>query len=179
MLPLPGRHTTALISIEETFDVPIDALFDVLTDHEGYGRFRGVKDCVLTQVGAPDRNGVGAVRRVDLEPLGRLHEEVVTFERPTLFEYRIIRSSPLPIDHRWGRIELFAEGNKTRALWQSEFTIPIPVLGRFLERAFVRRMSAGFRSLLKSSARLARAGRETTAKPSLESSSALEKLTGL
>jgi len=62
------------IKVEETVDVSSGALFAVVTDHEGYGRFRGVQKCELIRTG-----------RVELEALHANRTNVVwtsTFEFP-------------------------------------------------------------------------------------------------
>ena len=72
------------IRVEQVVDAPRDALFAVLTDHEGYGRFSGVKKCELIRTGRTERNGLGALRRVHLGG-------------PTVLDEEIVRGEALPI----------------------------------------------------------------------------------
>ena len=70
------------IEVEETVDVARDALFAILTDHEGYGRFPGVAKSELLRAGEGERNGLGALRRVHLGGPIVLDEEIVAFDAP-------------------------------------------------------------------------------------------------
>lgn len=74
------------VRVEEVVDVARDALFAVLTDHESYDRFRGVRSCTLIRDGKPERNGLGAVRRVHLGGPAVLDEEIVVFDPPAVYE---------------------------------------------------------------------------------------------
>jgi uncharacterized protein YndB with AHSA1/START domain len=122
------------VRVERTLDAPIEAAFDLLTDHAAYKEFPGISDSELLKEGATDRNGVGAVRRVIIRPL-KFVEEITAFERPTLMSY-LITGINVPLDHEGGTIELTEAGDGTQAVWTSTFRVPIPVIGGAVERAF-------------------------------------------
>ena len=144
------------IRVEETVDVARDALFAVLTDHEGYGRFRGVQKCELIQTGRPERNGLGAVRRVYLGGPTVLDEEIVAYDAPSHYEYLIRRARPLRIRHTLGRVELEAlDANRTKVVWTSTFEFPLPILGRPIGKRVAAQMTRAFSATIHKAATLA------------------------
>lgn len=143
------------IRVEETVDVARDALFAVLTDHEGYGRFPGVDKCELIRTGQAERNGLGALRRVFSGPLV-LDEEIVVYDAPQAFEYLIRRARPLPVRHTHGRVEFEAiDATQTRVVWTSTFEIPLPLVGKAIGRRAAAQMTRGFSRAIHAAAALA------------------------
>ncbi|MBT8469775.1 MAG: SRPBCC family protein [Deltaproteobacteria bacterium] len=144
------------IRVEETVEVPRDALFAVLLDHEGYGRFRGVRKCELIRTGRPERNGLGAVRRVHLGGPVVLDEEIVAYDAPNRYEYLIRRARPLPIRHTLGRVELESlHENQTKVTWTSTFEFPLPIIGGPMGKRVAARMTEAFRATIHKAAQLA------------------------
>lgn len=144
------------IQVEETVNVGREALFDVLTDHEKSDRFRGVQSCTLIQEGTHERNGLGAVRRVKLGGPALLDEAIVVFERPEVYEYRIVRSRPFPIKHTLGRVELEALGaNRTKVTWTSTFEVSVPVVGKRIGNHAAPQFARLFRSAIHTAAKAA------------------------
>ena len=142
--------------VEKTLNAPIDRVFAVLTDHENYKRFRDVADSELVKHGHPDKNGVGAVRRIHGVSLRAvLDEEIPVFEPPTRFEYRVVRSRPFPLEHRLGLVELTALGDQTRVRWESVFRIKVPLLGSLLGKQAAKTATKSFRRVLEDAERLA------------------------
>jgi len=137
------------IRVERTLEKPIDEVFAILADHEGYERFPGVTKAVLLEEGEEERNGKGALREITVGGTV-LEERIVDFERPTLLGYRIVKSTPVPIRHDLGEITLTAQGDRTRVVWVSEGHVTVPLLGSLLlDRVVEKRLSAGFGSMLK------------------------------
>ena len=144
------------VSVEEVVDVGREALFAVLTDHESYGRFRGVQSCTLICDGKPERNGLGAIRRAQLGGPAVLDEEIVVFEAPAVYEYRVIRARPFPVKHTLGRVELEALGpNRTKVTWTSIFDIALPVVGKRIANHAAPRFERAFRSTIQTAATFA------------------------
>jgi uncharacterized protein YndB with AHSA1/START domain len=110
------------VRVEKTIAAPADDVFEMLTDHAGYARFRGVRSAELVRKGDPDPNGVGAMRRVAIGPV-RLDEEIIEFDRPRRMNY-VIRDTNFPFDHDGGTI--IVEGGPDRAdvVWESTFRVP-------------------------------------------------------
>lgn len=137
------------VRIERVIDKPIDNVFEILADHENYDAFRGVKESRLLEQGKDDKNGLGALRLIDLGSV-RFEERITQFERPTRLGYLIEKSSPLPFRHDIGEIRLRPEGDKTHVTWVSKGRITLPLIGRwYFDRMFERQGTKGFTSLLK------------------------------
>ena len=92
------------VEARRTMKASPERVFEVLSDHEGYARFPGVKASKLLRPGASDKNGTGAVRKIDVGPAS-FEEEIVGFTPPTGFEYKIIRARPT-IDHERGSVTI-------------------------------------------------------------------------
>src|SRR4051812_10895153 len=110
----------ARIDLDKSLTAPIEAVFELLTDHASYTRFRGFTKAELLREGTPDRNGVGALRLLVAGPL-RFTEAITVFERPTRMDY-LIRKVNLPLEHDGGSITLLQDGAGTRVHWTSVFT---------------------------------------------------------
>ncbi|MBS3804380.1 MAG: SRPBCC family protein [Oleiphilaceae bacterium] len=135
------------IVVRRVIPQPIDRVFDVLGDHEGYSAFPGVTLAKLLKQGRDVRNGQGAVRRIEL---GRVwfEEEITLFEPPRRMDYRILRSRPA-IEHRAGSIRLEETGSGTLVTWTSTFRIKLP-LGSPLVTPFVAKVGEkAFAGMLK------------------------------
>jgi uncharacterized protein YndB with AHSA1/START domain len=89
---------------------PPDVVFDILTDHRRYAEFTPARSSELEREGDPPPNGVGAIRVI--RSLGPpLREEVLTYEPPRRFSYRILSGVPLR-DHV-ATVELTPKGDAT------------------------------------------------------------------
>lgn len=148
------------IHVTRPLRAPIEQVFAVLADHEGYVRFPGVRSCTLTQTGTPDRNGLGAIREVDLGAAW-FREEITAYAPPTRLEYRILKSRP-PIEHALGRITLTPTAEGCEVQWVSTFRITTPVIGGLMTVIAQRRMSRAFARVLAVSERLAKELRGTS-----------------
>lgn len=146
----------ATVRVERTVDVARDSLFAVFADHEDYGRFRGVKKCELIRPGRDERNGLGALRRVHLGGPTVLDEEIVAYDAPHSYEYRIVRARPLPVKHTLGRVELEAlDANRTKVVWTSTFEIPIPIIGKAISERAAVQFTRAFEATILAAAALA------------------------
>ncbi len=144
----------ARIDLDKTVAGPIDEVFEALSDHAGYTRFRGFSTAELVREGTEERNGVGALRRLVVRPL-RFEEEITGFERPTRMDY-LIRKVNLPFRHDGGTITLSETATGTRVLWRSTFTVPVPVIGPALGALLAAGIRRGFVRLLDDIERLVR-----------------------
>lgn len=144
------------VKVEETVDVEREALFAVMADHEGFGRFSGIEKCVLVRAGRDERNGVGALRRVHFNGPVVLEEEIVAYDAPSSYEYLIRRARPLRMKHTLGRVELEAvNANRTKVVWTSTFEFPVPILGKALGKRAAAQATRGFRKVIREAAALA------------------------
>jgi uncharacterized protein YndB with AHSA1/START domain len=145
------------LTVTRTIPAPPEAVFDLLADHAGYGRFRGIGSAELLREGEPPPNGVGALRRVR-SGLLRFEEEITAFERPALLGYLIIRVNA-PLEHEGGEIHLHEQDGATRAEWSTAFRVPTRLLGGVQERVWALILRRGFRRVLEDVERLLAEGR--------------------
>jgi hypothetical protein len=118
------------IVVKAYIHAPIERVWNVFSDHEGYSSLKGVQYAKLLKEGAKERNGVGAVREV--HGMGvEFIEDIVTYEPPRLLEYKVVQCSK-PIDHEIGRVELIPRGEGTEIHWVSSFRLKIPLIGKWL-----------------------------------------------
>jgi uncharacterized protein YndB with AHSA1/START domain len=128
-------------------NVPIEQVWAVLTDYEGYARIPGVEAARLVRPGRADPAGVGAVREISVMG-STFEEEIVTFDPPRVLEYRIIRSRPLPIEHQLGRCELTSHGSGTEVTWTTTMGLRIPLLGDLLAKPMRAMVQNKFNGIL-------------------------------
>ena len=137
------------IKVERIINKPIEAVFDLLADHEGYAKFKGVKAAKVIEPGQTEKNGLGALRYINLGAVN-FDERITHFDRPNRLDYLIERSSPLPFKHQLGSITLSEQQGATKVTWVSQGAIGIPLLGKlFLDKIFEKQGTIGFSSLLK------------------------------
>jgi uncharacterized protein YndB with AHSA1/START domain len=111
-----------------TFDVPIELVWEVLTDYAGYARFPGVAAARVLKPGHEQPAGVGAIREV--EQAGSVFiEEIVEFEPPRMLAYKIVSSRPIPIAHEIGRVRLTPRGGRTELEWETTAALDVPLIG--------------------------------------------------
>ena len=120
---------------------PPQVVFDVLVDHRGYDKITPLRSARLEQEGEPAPNGVGAIRV--LGAVGPpLREEVIAYEPPSRFSYRLI--SGLPVRDHVGTVALAASGEGTKVTYAVR-TMPTVPVGGF---AVVAAIKQGIKQLL-------------------------------
>jgi uncharacterized protein YndB with AHSA1/START domain len=121
---------------------PPETVFDVLTDHRRYADITPARKSVLEREGEPAPNGVGAIRVVS--SVGPpLREEVVVFEPPSRFSYKVISGAPIR-DHL-GTVLLEPGGAGTKITYAVRMTPTLPLVGGVVVGA----TKLGIKSLLK------------------------------
>jgi len=135
------------ITVKRTIDAPIEQVFEILSDHANYKSFPGVKDSRLLQEGKPDRNGLGAVRRIETPGVWFV-EAITAFERPRRFDYRITECS-LPLEHQGGSVRCEPAGKATLVTWTTTLRIRIPLIGGLLTRLAAGKLEQAFGAMLK------------------------------
>ena len=141
------------IRVERRLGASPEGVFEIVAEHARYDRFDGIRRSELVRQGDPAPNGVGAVRWIWVGPL-RFEEEITAFEPPRRLDYMIRDVKALPFRHAGGSIRLEPDGAGSLAVWTSSFEIPIPVVGRALDRIFMRQLERGFAHVLERSAEL-------------------------
>lgn len=105
---------------------PPEVVFDVLTDHRRYAEITPLRKSELEREGEPAPNGVGAIRV--LRSVGPpLREEVIVYEEPSRFSYKLLSGAPLR-DHV-GTVELRPAGEGTHVTYAVRTTPTVPVVG--------------------------------------------------
>ena len=105
---------------------PPEIVFDVVTDHRGYAAITPLRRSELEREGEPAPNGVGAIRV--LTAVGPpLREEVLAYEPPARFSYKLL--SGLPVRDHVGTIELNPEGEGTRLVYAVRTIPTVPLVG--------------------------------------------------
>lgn len=101
-------HATATATVT----APVAKVWSVLADHEGMARWAPGLKVTLDSVGAPDRNGVGARRRIKPAPLlPAIVEEITAFEPDQRLGYRGVAG--IPFRNYAGEVELRQAGHGT------------------------------------------------------------------
>jgi uncharacterized protein YndB with AHSA1/START domain len=105
---------------------PPETVFEVLTDLERYSEFTPLRGSTLERRGESEPNGVGAIRV--LTSLGPpLREEVIAYQPPNRFAYKLLSGAPLR-DHV-GTVELSAEDGGTRMVYAIRTVPTLPLVG--------------------------------------------------
>lgn len=135
------------IKISQLFNAPVDTIFNLLTDHEGFGQVIDAKIKRVVDSQDENKNGLGSVRRINAFPAPAFEETVVTFEPNQLMEYVVSKGSPIK-NHK-GRMEFSDEQGKTRLNYTIAFEPKLPFLffGSILKKAIEKPMHDGLKRL--------------------------------
>jgi uncharacterized protein YndB with AHSA1/START domain len=119
----------ATIDVSRTVAAPVGTVWDVVTDLRGMSEFTRFRRVELEREGDPPPNGLGAIRVMHL--VGPpVREQIVAFEPPRRFAYRLL--SGIPVKDHVGTIELEPAGEGTRMSYVLETTPKVPVVGSAL-----------------------------------------------
>lgn len=105
---------------------PPEVVFDVLTDHRRYHELTPLRKAELEREGEPAPNGVGAIRVLSVAG-PPMREEVIAYERPSRFSYKIL--SGLPVRDHVGTVDLKAANGGTEITYAVKTTPTIPLAG--------------------------------------------------
>ena len=125
---------------------PVTTTWDVIADHENLPNWIGLGSVSRTVDGARDRDGRGSERVLELRA-ARITEQVVAYQPPTSYHYRVTKGSPF-VCHQ-GVIRLRPIGEQTELTWQIRFRPRLPGTGRALGIALSRLLGRVLRSGLK------------------------------
>jgi uncharacterized protein YndB with AHSA1/START domain len=106
---------------------PPETVFDVLTDHRRYTEITPLRKAELEREGEPTPNGLGAIRVLSALPGPPMREEVIGYERPSRFSYKIL--SGLPVRDHVGTVELKPADGGTEVIYAVKTTPTIPLAG--------------------------------------------------
>jgi uncharacterized protein YndB with AHSA1/START domain len=105
---------------------PPETVFDVLTDHRRYAEITSLRKAELEREGEPAPNGVGAIRVLTVAG-PPMREEVIAYERPYRFAYKIL--SGLPVRDHVGTVEMQPADGGTEIVYAIKTTPTIPFAG--------------------------------------------------
>ncbi|HEV2727265.1 MAG TPA: SRPBCC family protein [Solirubrobacterales bacterium] len=105
---------------------PPETVFDVLTDHRRYTEITSLRKAELEREGEPAPNGLGAIRVLTVAG-PPMREEVIAYERPYRFSYKIL--SGLPVRDHVGTVEMQPASGGTEIVYSVKTTPTIPLAG--------------------------------------------------
>ena len=142
------------VEVERLVPHPVEAVFARYTDHAGWSEWAGVGPVRLVREGAPQRDGVGAVRAFAKVP--PLREEVVAFDPPRSMEYRVVAGG-FPLADHLGAVRFESAPGGTRVVWRVTARWRLPgtewLASRALALFFGRLLASLERDLDRSPAR--------------------------
>ncbi len=106
---------------------PPEVVFDVLTDHRRYTEITPLRRAELEREGEPAPNGLGAIRVLSALPGPPMREEMIGYERPSRFSYKVL--SGLPVRDHVGTVELSPVDGGTEVTYALKTTPTIPLAG--------------------------------------------------
>lgn len=83
------------VIVDYDFQVPVEAAFAYLSEHENLAAVFGAKVERLSDGTDGERNGVGSIRKLQIVPLPPFEETVTEFVPNELIRYRITKGSPM------------------------------------------------------------------------------------
>ena len=105
---------------------PPEVVFDVLTDHRRYTEITPLRKATLEREGEPAPNGLGAIRVLSVAG-PPMREEVIAYERPSRFSYKIL--SGLPVRDHVGTVEMRPADGGTEVVYSVKTTPTLPLGG--------------------------------------------------
>jgi uncharacterized protein YndB with AHSA1/START domain len=145
----------ASFTFERQVAAPPETVFAVLTEHQLYAEITPLRKSVLERPGEPAPNGVGAIR-VLTSAGPPLREEVIAYEPPTRFSYKLLSGAPVR-DHV-GTVELTPRDGGTRVVYAVHTTPTLPLVGGAVVAVVKRGITALLGGIVKESERRAANG---------------------
>ena len=133
------------IDVVSTTTATPAAVWRLIADVETWSDWGRWESADLERPGAPEPGGLGAVRRLTFRRRTN-REEVVGFEPPSRFAYKLL--SGLPLRNYTAEVTLAPSGEGTRLEWHSRFDPTLtgrllrPFLARFIRDAVARMLRA-------------------------------------
>jgi uncharacterized protein YndB with AHSA1/START domain len=115
------------VNVQRRFSAPVEKVFEAYANHADWKNWAGFSNSWLEVEGKPDPNGLGCVRGFGSNGVN-VYEEVVEWDPPRRFAYRIIRGG-LPMKGHYGESIFEADGDGTLLTWRCRFESKVPGLG--------------------------------------------------
>ncbi len=135
-------------AVEQTLRIaaPVQDTWAAIVDHENMHRWTGLSSVHRIANGASEPDGRGSARLLKL-PAASITEQVLEYEPPSSYHYRVTKGSPF-ICHQ-GEIRLRAVGDQTELSWTIRFRPRLPGTGRLLAIGLTWLLGRVLRSGLK------------------------------
>lgn len=119
---------------KKTVDLTPEHVWTVLADHEGMARWAPGLKVTLERPGAPERNGVGAVRRIVAPgPAPAIVEEIIGYEPNRKLVYKAL--SGVPLKGYVGTVELAPQGQGTEIRYSVSAEQRVPLVEKAVTAA--------------------------------------------
>ncbi len=142
-----GKHH---IKITQSFNAPVDEIFDILTDHETFGKIvnANIKRVIDSQGG--NKNGLGSVRRIYTFPAPAFEETVILFQANQTMVYMISKGSP--VKNHIGKMKFSHEQGITKLDYTIDFEprLFFYFLGPFIKLLIEKPIRDGLKRLAES-----------------------------
>ena len=130
------------VIIAHDFDVPVEADFAYLAEHENLEPLLGAKVTRLSDGDDGTRNGPGSAREMKIGPLPSFVETVTEVVPDELIRYRITKGSPLR-DHE-GELRFTPNADGTAHLhWEISFGGVVPGVAFIVAKGLERSIPSG------------------------------------
>lgn len=150
-----GSSVVASFTLEREVAAPPETVFDVLTDHRRYAELTPLRRSELEREGEPVVDGVGAIRV--LSAVGPpIREEVVAYERPGRFSYKVL--SGLPVRDHLGTVSLEPSDGGTRVTYALKAIPTVPLAGGLVMLTIKQAVTQLLNGVSTEAERLAAAG---------------------
>lgn len=134
------------LDLVRTVRAPRGDVFDWIADATNYQRLPAVRRVTPVRPGNVSEHGIGSVRLV-VTPLLRFTEEIVDYDPPRFFRYRVLKSFP-PLGHQIGDVTFDDHPSGTRVHWKSQFEFATPVFAAAWTMALLPLVYLGLHSAL-------------------------------
>jgi len=132
----------ATVHVERDFSVPVETLFDHLSEHENLATLFAPARVERLRDGVDARNGVGSVRKLSFKGLLPFEETVTVVTENERIEYQITKGTPLR--HHYGVMKFSPTPSGGSHL---DYTItleaPIPGLASAIAATLTRTIKSG------------------------------------
>lgn len=140
---MPKHH----ILIEKEFESSLPEVFQIICDHENFGKLIGANIVRIKEGNDGITNGLGSVRKIVISPLPSFEETVTSYQENQYFEYKITKGSP--IKNHVGKLTFSTHKDKTQLRYTIDFDmkVPVPLIGAGLAKILKSQISSGLNKI--------------------------------
>lgn len=134
-----------VIQVEQTFNAPLSEMFQLLTDHESFGKILGANIKRVVDGSDGFANGKGSVRRIQSFPVPAFEESVLVYKENERMEYTVSKGGP--IKNHIGIMQFSGDEKQSHLNYRIEFEPKIPFTGGFIKSAIEKPLRKGLKRL--------------------------------